>query len=115
MKCCFLFVIQISGILRILFNIVYTGQISLQLLNIPYETYAHQAVELPDWVLEKGNAYLLYGVMDNALNGDGCLFEEICNASCDTPEKQQAVLEEMTAYFLPEGVTLSQALAGEVH
>lgn len=84
-------------------------------LNIPYETYAHQAMELPEFVQVKGNAYLLYGVMDNVLNGDGCLFEEICNAACDTEAQQMAVIEEMTAYFLPEGISLSQALSGEVH
>ena len=88
---------------------------AVQWLNIPYETYAHQAMELPEYVLVKGNAYLLYGIMENALNGDGCLFEEICNAACETDAQQMAVIEEMTAYFLPEGISLSQALAGEVH
>ncbi|MBE5786294.1 MAG: D-alanyl-D-alanine carboxypeptidase family protein [Clostridiales bacterium] len=83
-------------------------------LNIPYETYAYQAMELPEWVLEEGNAYLLYGVMNDALNGDGRLFEEICNSAGGTREQRQAVMEEMTALFLPEDVTLSQALAGEV-
>ncbi|MBE5771059.1 MAG: M15 family metallopeptidase [Clostridia bacterium] len=84
-------------------------------LNIPYETYAHQAMLLPEYILTDGNAYLLYGVMDNALNGDGCLFEEICDAACETKEQQQATIEEMTAYFLPEGITLEMALSGQVH
>ena len=83
-------------------------------LNIPYETYAYQAMELPEYILEAGNAYLLYGIMDNALNGDGCLFEEICNAAGDTPAHQQATIAEMTGYFLPAGVTLEMALSGEV-
>ncbi len=83
-------------------------------LNIPYETYAHQAMLLPEYILTDANAYLLYGVMDNALNGDGCLFEEICDAACETKEQQQATIREMTAYFLPEGVTLEMALDGQV-
>ena len=88
---------------------------AVQWLNVPYEHYAHQAMLLPEYVLEKGNAYLLYGIIDNALNGDGCLFEEICDAACDTEEKQRATIEEMTAYFLPEGVSLEDALSGKVH
>lgn len=87
---------------------------AVQWLNVPYETYAHKAMELPEYILEQGNAYLLYGIMDNALNGDGCLFEEICNSAGETPAQQKATIEEMTAYFLPEGVSLSQALSGEV-
>lgn len=87
---------------------------AVQWLNIPYETYAHKAMELPEYILEKGNAYLLYGIMDNALNGDQCLFEEICDAAGLTEEQQMATIEEMTAYFLPEGVSLAQALSGEV-
>lgn len=84
-------------------------------LNVPYEHYAHKAMELPEWVLTQANAYLLYGIMDNALNGDHCLFDEICNAAGETKEQQQSIIEEMTAYFLPEGISLAQALAGEVH
>ncbi len=87
---------------------------AVQWLNIPYETYAHQAMELPEYVLEKGNAYLLYGLMDNALNGDGCLFDDVCNAACQNEEEQEAVLREMTSYFLPKGVTLEMALNNEV-
>lgn len=87
---------------------------AVQWLNIPYEHYAHQAMLLPEFVLEKGNAYLLYGIMDNALNGDGCLFEDICDAACETEEQQKAAIEEMTAYFLPEGITLEEALSGKV-
>lgn len=83
-------------------------------LDIPYETYAHQAMELPEYVLVKGNAYLIYGIMNDALNGDGCLFEEICDAACETEAQQDATIEEMTAYFLPDGVTLEQALSGQV-
>ncbi|MBE5783202.1 MAG: D-alanyl-D-alanine carboxypeptidase family protein [Clostridiales bacterium] len=88
---------------------------AVQWLHVPYETYAHQAMLLPEYVLVKGNAYLLYGIMDNALNGDGCLFEEICDAAGTTEEEQNATIEEMTAYFLPEGVTLQDALDGKVH
>jgi len=84
-------------------------------LNVPYENYAHQAMLLPEYVLVKGNAYLLYGIMDNALNGDGCLFEEICDADGTTEDAQNATIEEMTAYFLPEGISLQDALAGKVH
>ena len=87
---------------------------AVQWLNIPYETYAHQAMLLPEYVLEKGNAYLLHGIMNDALNGDGRLFEEICDSSCETEEQQLAVIEEMTAYFLPENVTLEFALSGQV-
>ena len=87
---------------------------AVQWLHIPYETYAHQAMELPEYVLVKGNAYLLYGLMDNAMNGDGCLFEEMCDAACQTEAQQDSAIAEMTAYFLPDGVSLEQALAGEV-
>lgn len=87
---------------------------AVQWLNIPYETYAHQAMLLPEYILEGGNAYLLYGVMNDALNGDGCLFEELCDAACETEWEQQATIAEMTAYFLPADVTLEEALSGQV-
>ena len=83
-------------------------------LDMPYEEYAHQAMELPEYVLTEGSAYLLYGLMENALRGDGCLFEEMCGAACETEAQRQAALSEMTARFLPEGVALSEALSGRV-
>ena len=46
--------------------------------------------------------------------GDGCLFEEMCGAACETEAQRQAALSEMTARFLPEGVAVSEALSGRV-
>lgn len=83
-------------------------------LSIPYETYAHAAMELPVYVQERGNPCLLYGLMDDRLNGSGCLFEEICNAACETQAQKETTLAEMTAYFLPEGMAIEDALRGEV-
>lgn len=87
---------------------------AVQWLNVPYETYAHQAMELPEFVLEKGNAYLLYALMDSALNGDGCLFDDMCNSNYQTEAEQDAAIREMTSYCLPDGVTLEMALNNEV-
>lgn len=87
---------------------------AVQWLNVPYEDYAHAAMALPEYVLEQGNAYLLYGLMDNILNGDGCLFEEMCDSACETEAQRQSSIAEMTERLLPEGVTLEDALSGRV-
>lgn len=81
---------------------------AVQWLNIPYETYALKAVELPVYFLENANAYLLYGVMNDALNGDGRYFEEICDSAPDWE-----TIAEMTEEFLPDGITLEMALNNE--
>ena len=87
---------------------------ALTWLHIPYETYVDYARELPDYVLEKGNAYLLFALLDSAINGDGCLMEEMMDADGDTEAKQLEAIAEMTAYCLPEGVALEDALSGVV-
>ncbi|MBR4359540.1 MAG: M15 family metallopeptidase [Clostridia bacterium] len=87
---------------------------AVQWLNIPYETYAHAAMVLPEYVLTEGNAYLLFGLMNDLINGDGQYVEELLDSAADTPEKQRSVMEEMTAYFLPGEVTLEMALRNEV-
>ena len=87
---------------------------AVQWLNVPYETYAHAAMALPEYILTDANAYLLYGLMNDLINGDGEYVSELMDSAASTPEQQRGVIEEMTSYFLPEGVTLEMALANEV-
>ena len=84
---------------------------AVQWLNVPYETYAHAAMNLPEYILTDANAYLLRGLVNDLLNGDGMYVEELLDAAAGTPRQQQAVIEEMTGYFLPAGVSLEAALA----
>ena len=87
---------------------------ALTWLNVPYETYVEKAKALPEYVLTDGNAYLLYGLMDSALNGDGKAYQEMISRKAKTEEQRQKNLEEMTEKLLPEGVTLAYALSGKV-
>lgn len=87
---------------------------AVQWLNIPYETYAEAARQLPEYVLRDGNAYLLYALVQDLLYGGGEMYEEICDAACETQAQRQATLAEMTAYVLPDGVSLEDALSGKV-
>ena len=87
---------------------------ALTWLNIPYETYVEKARELPEYVLTEGNAYLLYGLMDDALNGDSIMFTAFCAAPWDTEELKRQNIEQYTQMLLPKGVTLEYALSGKV-
>lgn len=79
-------------------------------LNIPYETYASKARLLPEYVLTHGNACLLYALIDNALYGDGLLFDEMLALPADTPEQQARNIVDMTDKVRPQGVTLEEAV-----
>ncbi|MBQ4639574.1 MAG: M15 family metallopeptidase [Clostridia bacterium] len=79
-------------------------------LNIPYETYASKARLLPEYVLTHGNACLLYALVENALYGDGALFEEMLALPCDTLELQAKNIVDMTDKVRPQGVSLEEAV-----
>ena len=87
---------------------------AVQALNIPYEIYAQAAMELPEFALQNANACLLYGVIADVLYGEGCLYEELCNASFSDEEAALQMMSEMTVLFLPPGITLEAALENEV-
>ncbi|MBQ9263293.1 MAG: M15 family metallopeptidase [Clostridia bacterium] len=87
---------------------------ALTWLNVPYETYVEKAQLLPEYVIQRGNAYLLYGLINNALNGDGAVFQEMRDLPAASTEEMKRNIQSMTARFLPEGVTLEMALYNKV-
>ena len=87
---------------------------ALTWLNVPYETYVEKARLLPEYVIQRGNAYLLYGLINDALNGSGELFSQMLAAPAESTAQMKKNIETMTALFLPEGVTLETALYNRV-
>ena len=87
---------------------------ALTWLHVPYETYVEKAEQLPEYVIQRGNAYLLYGLIDNALNGDGEAFAEMTALPAESTEQMKQNIKSMTARFLPENVTLEMALYNQV-
>lgn len=87
---------------------------ALMWLGVPYETYVEKAKLLPEYVIQRGNAYLLYGLIGNALNGDGAQFEEMKALEAKTTAQMKQNIKTMTARFLPEGVALEDALYNRV-
>lgn len=79
-------------------------------MDIPYETYVSKAMLLPEYVLTHGNACLLYALIENALYGDGVLFDEMISLPADTLEEQAKNIVDMTDKVKPEGVTLEDAI-----
>lgn len=69
-------------------------------LNIPYETYALYARELPEYVLQNGSDTLLYHLIRDMLQEEYEAFEAICNSKADTVEDEQAVLAYFEQYYL---------------
>ena len=87
---------------------------ALTWLNVPYETYVEKAQMLPEYVIQRGNAYLLYGLVNDALNGDGAAFDEMIRLPAASTDQMKHNIKDMTARFLPEGVTLEAALYNRV-
>ena len=87
---------------------------ALTWLGVPYETYVEKARQLPEYVIQRGNAYLLYGLIDDALNGDGALFAQLIGQEAKSTQQMKQNIKTMTARFLPEGVTLEDALYNRV-
>ena len=65
-------------------------------------------------MIQRGNAYLLYGLIDDALNGDGALFAQLIGQEAKSTQQMKQNIKTMTARFLPEGVTLEDALYNRV-
>lgn len=79
-------------------------------LNIPYETYAQVARQLPEYILTHGNAVLLYGLVNDVLNGEGSLFDYMCSLPWDTLEAQAMNIVDMTDALRPSHITLEEAV-----
>ena len=109
--------IKITGFSTEAWHLRYLGvahAAALTWLNVPYETYVEKARQLPEYVIQRGNAYLLYGLINDALKGDGALFQQMIAAPCETNAQMKENIKTMTALFLPEDVTLEDALYNRV-
>lgn len=109
--------IRVTGFSTEAWHLRYLGvahAAALTWLNVPYETYVEKARQLPEYVIQRGNAYLLYGLVNDALNGDGALFRRMIGAPCETSAQMKENIKSMTALFLPEDVTLQDALYNRV-
>lgn len=83
---------------------------AVMLLDIPYETYAEKAIQLPEYVLTHGNACLLYHLIFDALYGDGTLFQEMCQMQTDDVQQQARNIVEMTDRVRPQHISLQDAI-----
>lgn len=86
---------------------------AVHFLNVPYETYAEKARKLPEYVLTHGNACLLYHLMDNAINGDGLLYEEVCMMITDDMKAQAGNIVNMTERVRPAHISLQDAIRNQ--
>jgi zinc D-Ala-D-Ala carboxypeptidase len=75
-------------------------------LDIPLETYIKTMSQLPEFVLNRGNAYLLEGLYTLLATG-GRLPEELAAV---VPGGEDAALRSLSARFLPADITYEQAL-----
>lgn len=82
-------------------------------LNVPYETYAEKAMQLPEYILTHGNACLLYHAVEDAMQGDGILFDEICAMQTDDVQQQAQNIVNLTDRVRPEHVSLQNAIRNQ--
>jgi len=83
-----------------------THATAVYMLNIPYEHYYEQLTHLPAYVIEKGNPYLLSGLVDKLLHGDNSVLSLVPQ----NPGSIEQVLSNATARFLPGNVSYQQAV-----
>lgn len=79
---------------------------AVHLLNIPYETYYEQMIKLPAYVIEKGNPYLLAGVVEDLINGN----ESVLALFPEEPINEEQTLQTASARYLPPAVNYQQAV-----
>lgn len=82
-------------------------------LDVPYETYAEKAEQLPEYILTHGNACLLYHVINNALYGDGQLFSSVCAMQTDDVSLQAQNIVNLTDMVRPEHISLQDAIRNQ--
>ncbi len=76
-------------------------------LNIPLETYSRYMKELPEYVVEKGCDYLLYGLVKSMMAGD---YSKV-NALKAAPEAgRDEAMKAASQEYLPQQVSYEQAL-----
>ena len=86
---------------------------AISVLNVPYETYAEKAKLLPEYILTHGNACLLYHVIDNAVNGDGSLYTQVCAMQTDDVQQQARNIVDLTDKVRPEHVSMQDAVRNQ--
>lgn len=79
---------------------------AVHMLDIPYETYYEYMIKLPAYAIERGNAYLLAGAVQDLMNGDKSVLSILEVASAD----EGAALEAATARYLPEEISYQEAV-----
>lgn len=75
-------------------------------LNVAYETYYEQMIRLPAYAITRGNSYLLYGAVNDLLNGN----EEILSLLPANAADPDAALAAASARYLPGDVSYQQAV-----
>lgn len=103
---------DITGISDEPWHIRYVGiahATALYNLNIPLETYLEQARLLPEYVLLRGNNYLLQGLIGQMITGQMPEALSILRQA-GSPDEQDKAMRDATAPFLPEGTSYDEAL-----
>ncbi len=77
-------------------------------LNIPLETYVAYAQHLPEYVLAKGNNFLLQGLVSQMIAGNTP--EALSALALADGMGQEAAMRAASAPFLPEGTSYDQAV-----
>ena len=101
----------ITGISDEPWHIRYVGvahATALHRLNIPLETYHAAAQLLPEYVLIKGNNYLLEGLISRMLKGETP--EALSALRQAAPESQEKAMRAASEPFLPAGTSYEQAV-----
>ena len=75
-------------------------------LNVAYEVYYEQMIRLPEYVITQGNSYLLYGAVNDLLNGN----EEILSLLPVDALEPNAVMAAASARYLPADIGYQQAV-----
>ena len=79
---------------------------AVYMLNIPYEQYYEQLLRLPAYVIEKGNPYLLSGLVQELIGGN----DAVLSLVPENPANIEKALSDATSRFLPGSVSYQQAV-----
>jgi D-alanyl-D-alanine carboxypeptidase len=103
---------EITGISDEPWHIRYVGiahATALYHLDIPLETYVEYARLLPEYVLVRGNNYLLEGLIKQMIAGQTPEALKALQQAAH-PDEEDAAMRAASAPFLPEGTSYEEAL-----
>ncbi|NLG58204.1 MAG: M15 family metallopeptidase [Clostridiales bacterium] len=102
---------EITGIIFEPWHLRYVGvahATALYGLNVPLEIYSDQARKLPEYVLTKGNHYLLEGLIGQMIAGDTP--EALASLGQAETKEEEAAMRAASIAFLPEDTSYDQAV-----